>query len=143
MQWVLIVGVGVFLIWLAWDWIVALLAFGLFAALVEMSMMAAFLAIVALGWLGNKPEENRKLPPLYRMENIMNEPLSNAATTLALELLFQSLPSATRTKILRRISAILAQEIRNSYNDEAPDDYVSGRGKAAVELEGLFSTPSQ
>ena len=70
----------------------------------------------------------------------MSKSLSPEAIPLALELIFQALPKASRDKIKSRIGAILSQEVRAAYsNEEDPDNPISKRGKAAAELDDYFS----
>ena len=70
----------------------------------------------------------------------MSKSLSSEAIPLALELIFQALPKASRDKIKSGIGATLAQEVRATYsNEEGPDNPLSERGKAAAELDGFFS----
>ena len=58
MQWILVVGIAVFLLWLLWDWVVGFFLFGLFLLLAEMSMMLAFVAVAGIGYglwfIGNR-----------------------------------------------------------------------------------------
>ena len=42
--------IAALLLWLLWDWVVVLLAFGLFAFLAEMSMMVVFLLVCFVGY---------------------------------------------------------------------------------------------